>query len=81
MDYLRFVVTQYLVTLGWAIVGAISMGIGLAVAMKAFTILTPKIDEVEELKKGNLGVAIVLAAVIVAVAVVVAVTVMPAAVR
>ena len=34
-------------------------------------------DEIEELKKGNVGVAIVLAAVIIATGIVVAVTVMP----
>ena len=73
------VMLQYLVTVGWAIAGAISMGIGLGVALKVFTALTPKLDEMEELRKGNLAVAIVLAAVIVAMGVVVAVTIMPAA--
>ena len=73
----KFIFIQYLVTLGWALVGAISMGVGLGVGLKVFTLLTPKIDEIEELKKGNVGVAIVLAAVIIASAIVVAVTVMP----
>ena len=68
---------QYLGTFGWALVGAVSMGVGLAVALKIFTVLTPGIDEIEELKKGNVGVAIVLAAVIVSMGVVVAVTVLP----
>jgi len=77
MSYLRIVFLQYLVTVGWALVGAISMGIGLGGALKVFTMLTPKIDEIEELKKGNIGVAIVLAAVIIATGVVVALTIMP----
>jgi len=77
MGYFRFVMVQYLVTVGWAIVGAASMGIGLGVALKIFTVLTPKIDEMEELRRGNIGVAIVLAAVILATAAVVAVAVMP----
>jgi uncharacterized membrane protein YjfL (UPF0719 family) len=57
------------------------MGIGLGVALKVFTLLTPKLDEMEELRKGNIAVAIVLAAVVLAMAVVVAVTVMPEAVK
>ena len=77
MQYFRFVALQYLVTVGWALAGALSMGIGLGVAFKVFTALTPKIDEVEELKKGNIGVAIVMAAVIIATGIVVAVAVMP----
>lgn len=68
---------QYLGTFGWALVGAVSMGIGLAVALKIFTVLTPGIDEMEELKKGNMSVAVVLAAVIISMGIVVAVTVMP----
>ena len=79
MAYFKMVMLQYLVTVGWAIAGAISMGIGLGVALKVFTALTPKLDEMEELRKGNLAVAIVLAAVIVAMGAVVAVTIMPAA--
>lgn len=81
MDTLKFVLFQYLVTLGWAITGAVAMGIGLGVALKVFTVLTPRIDEMEELKKGNIGVAILMAAVVLATAVVVAVTVMPEAAR
>ncbi|MFA6134390.1 MAG: DUF350 domain-containing protein [Phycisphaerae bacterium] len=81
MEYIRFVLLQYLVTIGWALAGAVSMGLGLGVALKVFTILTPKIDEMEELKKGNIGVAIVLAAVILAMGIVVAVVVMPEATK
>jgi uncharacterized membrane protein YjfL (UPF0719 family) len=81
MEHIKFVLLQYAVTLGWAIVGAVAMGVGLGVALKVFTILTPRIDEMEELKKGNIGVAIVLAAVILATAAVVAVTIMPEAAK
>ncbi len=76
MDPVAFLL-QYLGTFGWAMVGAVSMGVGLAVGFKVFTVLTPGIDEIEELKKGNMGVAVVLAAVIIAMGIVVAVTVMP----
>lgn len=75
----RLVLLQYLITLGWALTGAISMAIGLALAMRIFTALTPGINEVEELKKGNISVAIVLAAAILAMGIVVAITVMPEA--
>ena len=81
MAYFKMVLLQYLVTVGWAIAGAISMGIGLGVALRAFTALTPKLNEMEELRKGNLAVAIVLAAVILAMGIVVAVTVLPEAAR
>ena len=79
MAYFKMVILQYLVTVGWAIAGAISMGIGLGVALRVFTALTPKLDEMEELRKGNWAVAIVLAAVIVAMGVVIAVVVLPEA--
>ena len=79
MAYFKMVILQYLVTVGWAIAGAISVGIGLGVALRVFTALTPKLDEMEELRKGNYAVAIVLAAVILAMGVVIAVTVLPEA--
>ncbi len=81
MEYWKFILLHYAVTLGWALVGAISMGVGLGVALKIFNWLTPNIDEMEELKKGNIGVAIVLAAVVVGTAIVVAVTVLPEAAK
>ena len=77
MGQFQWTMLQYLITFGWAITGAISMGVGFAIALKVFTVLTPKIDEIEELKKGNVGVAVVLGALILAVAIVIAVTVLP----
>ena len=73
IQYLR----EFGITLCWALVGAISMGISLAILLKIFTFLTPSIDEMEEIKKGNIAVAIMLAAVILAFGVVVAFTIMP----
>ena len=75
MDVFRMVLFQYLMAFGWAVVGAVGRGVGLAVAFKIFTAFTPNIDEVEELKKGNVAVAIVLAAVIISMGIVVAVMV------
>ena len=53
------------------------MGLGLGLSLRLFAALTPGIDELEELKKGNLAVAIVLAAVIISMGIVVAIVVMP----
>jgi hypothetical protein len=51
-------------TIGWAIAGGVGMGLGLIVALKVFTVLTRDVDEWAEVKKGNLGMAIILASVI-----------------
>lgn len=51
----------------WAILSAILMGFGTSLGIKIFDITTPGIDEKEELRKGNIAVAIVLAAVILAI--------------
>ncbi len=64
--------------LGWALVGALSMGIALGILLKVFTWLTP-IQEWEEIKKGNVSVGIILAAAILAMAIVVAVAISPGA--
>ena len=64
---------SWLFTLGYALIAAVSMGIGLGVAFKIFTMLTPGIDEIEELKKGNISVAVVIAAVIISMGAVMAI--------
>lgn len=66
---------QYLITFGWAITGAISMAVSLSVAIKIFDWISP-INEWEEIQKGNIGMAIVLAAVILGTALVIGLTVM-----
>lgn len=65
------ILTQYLITFGWAITGAISMAIGLGLMLKIFSVLTP-IDEWEEIKKGNIAMAIILGAVVIGAALVIA---------
>ncbi len=55
---------EYLATVGWALVAALSMSISMAILQVVYNKLTPNIDETEELKKGNLAVAIVMGAVI-----------------
>lgn len=68
------VLTSYLITLGWGIVGAVTMAVSLVLLFRIFTWLTP-VDEWAELKNGNLGIAIVMAAVILAFALVVGVAI------
>jgi uncharacterized membrane protein YjfL (UPF0719 family) len=67
----------YLVTFGWAIVGSISMGIGIMIVLKLFSVCTRRIDEWELIRQGNLAMAIVLAAVIVSLSIVVAFAIRP----
>jgi len=71
-----YIFQQYLITFGWAITGAISMAIALGFLVKIFSWITP-INEWEEIKKGNIGVAIIMAAVIIGTALVVGFTIMP----
>jgi len=62
--------SEYLFTFGWALVGALSMAVALAIMLRVFSWLTP-INEWEEIKKGNMGVAIILASVIISAAIVI----------
>ncbi|HUW71899.1 MAG TPA: DUF350 domain-containing protein [Candidatus Humimicrobiaceae bacterium] len=73
---MSYILQQYLITFGWAITGAISMAIALGFSVKIFSKITP-INEWEEIKKGNIGVAIIISAVIIGTALVVGLTVMP----
>ena len=68
------IITQYLITLGWALTAAISIGLALAVLIKLFAALTP-INEWEEIREGNIAVAIVMAAVLFGGALVIALTI------
>jgi len=63
---------EILKTLVWAFVASIAMSLALGIVMFVWDKMTPRIDEWEELKKGNLAVAIVMAAVILSFGLVVA---------
>ncbi len=65
-------------TLGWALVGAISMAFAFVIMLRLFGFLTP-INEWEEIKKGNIAVGILMAAAILAMSIVVAVAIAPGA--
>jgi uncharacterized membrane protein YjfL (UPF0719 family) len=45
----------------WAVVAGISFAIVIPIGIRLFNALTPGLDEIEELKKGNLAVALVFA--------------------
>ena len=67
---------EYLKLIGWGIVGILTMVLSLWVLILVFTWLTP-VDEWEELKKGNLAIAIVMAAVIIGFALVISSAIAP----
>ena len=67
---------EYLKLIGWGIVGIVTMVLSLWVLLLVFTWLTP-VDEWEELRKGNLAIAIVMAAVIIGFALVISSAIAP----
>ena len=56
----------YFKDLVWVLFAAIAMAISLIILLKVYDFLTPRIDEQEELKKGNIAVAIVMGSLILA---------------
>jgi uncharacterized membrane protein YjfL (UPF0719 family) len=73
MELLR----AYLVTFGWALVGSISMGLGIIITLKLFDFSTRDVDEWGLVKQGNIPIAIILAAVIIALGIVVSSAIRP----
>lgn len=71
------VLRAYAITFGWAIVGAVSVGLGLIIAIKLFERSTGNVDEWGEIRKGNVAMAIVLASVIVSIGIVLSTIVQP----
>lgn len=74
---MREVFLSYLVTFGWAIVGSVSMGLGIIIAVKMFELSTRRVDEWELIKQNNIAMAIILAAVILSVGIVIASAIQP----
>jgi uncharacterized membrane protein YjfL (UPF0719 family) len=58
----------YLTTFGWAMVGSISMAIGIIISLKLFDLSTPNVDEWDLIKQGNIPIAIIFASLILATA-------------
>ena len=72
------ILSAYLITFGWAVLGSISMGIGIIIALKLFTISTTrKVDEWELIKQGNIAMAIIMAAFVISLGIVIASAVHP----
>lgn len=74
---LEGILTAYAITFGWAIVGSVAMASGIVIALKIFDFATPRLDEWDLIAKGNLAMAIVLAAFVLAVGLVIASAVQP----
>ena len=70
------IIVEYLKLIGWGAVGIFTMAISLWILLLVFTWLTP-VDEWDELKKGNLAIAIVMAAVIIGFALVISSAIAP----
>ena len=51
--------TQYLRAIGWSVAAAVGFAFGIGIALKVFDMLSTDIDEWEEIKKGNMGVALI----------------------
>ena len=66
-----YTLQMYIRGLGWAIIASLGFAVGIAVAIKIFDLFSTKIDEWEEIKKGNLGVALIIVALIISVAAIV----------
>jgi uncharacterized membrane protein YjfL (UPF0719 family) len=70
------VLVDYLTAIGWGIVGAVSLAVGLGILLRVFDWLTP-VNEWEEIKKGNIAVGIIVAAVILALGIAIGFAIMP----
>ncbi|MBO8131471.1 MAG: DUF350 domain-containing protein [Candidatus Marinimicrobia bacterium] len=55
----------YLKAFGWALVASIGFAVGIGFAIKIFDLLSSNIDEWEEIRRGNIGVALIVVALIV----------------
>tara|TARA_R110002167_G_scaffold300127_1_gene504431 strand:+ start:5927 stop:6151 length:225 start_codon:yes stop_codon:yes gene_type:complete len=67
----------YLITFGWALVGSVSMGLGIIIAIKMFDLSTGDVDEWELVKQGNIPIAIILASMIISLGIVVSSAIHP----
>lgn len=71
------IMTAYLITFGWAVIGSVSMGIGIIITLKLFDLSTRDVDEWSLIKEGNMPMAVILASVIIALGLVVSAAIHP----
>jgi len=57
-------VTQMVLAIAWVLVGGIALGLCIPATFKIFDAATPGLEEMKELEKGNMAVAIVLGSVV-----------------
>jgi uncharacterized membrane protein YjfL (UPF0719 family) len=57
-------VTQMVLAIAWVLVGGIALALCIPATFKIFDAATPGLEELKELQKGNIAVAIVLASVV-----------------
>ena len=62
---------EYLRAIGWALTASIGFSLGVAIAVFIFNKLSRDIDEWQEIKNGNLGVALIEVALIVMIGIIV----------
>jgi uncharacterized membrane protein YjfL (UPF0719 family) len=60
VDIVRVLINMVF-AIAWTIVAGISFAIVIPIGMRLFNALTPNVDEMEELKQGNMAVALVFA--------------------
>ena len=60
------ILLSYLITFGWAVVGSISMGVGIIITLKMFDISTRNVDEWQLIKEGNLPMGMIFSAIVIA---------------
>ena len=76
---LQQVLLDYVITFGWAIVGCVSMGLGIIIALKMFDWSTTNVDEWELVKAGNIPIAIILGCVVISLGIVISAAISPKA--
>ena len=62
---------EYLRAMGWAVTASIGFSLGVAIAVLIFNKLSRDIDEWQEIKNGNIGVALIEVALIVMIGIIV----------
>ena len=71
-------IEEYIKTFFWGLTGAITMAVALPILLTVFNKFTP-IDEWAEIKKGNMAVGIIIAALIIGFAIVMGLSIVPSA--
>ena len=62
---------EYLRAIGWALAASLGFSLGIAIAIFIFNKLSTDIDEWQEIKNGNIGVALIEVAIIVMIGIIV----------